>query len=76
MTHDPLLNTYFFRKSLTKDEVLAGLSEVGGLQLDCVDMKASNMADFLIVATGKSPLHLRKMADMLVQTVRIFPVLT
>ena len=56
---------------LTVEEVLAALQQERGLDVKCVPLAGrSDLADALIFATGRSTVHMRRMADMVARAQR------
>ncbi|GLE10799.1 hypothetical protein PINS_up023050 [Pythium insidiosum] len=62
----PIPQTY-----LTLDEVLAALEREKAIDVYTVDLAGkSSLADFMVFTTGRSQAHMRRMADMLIQSMK------
>ncbi|KAI9917438.1 hypothetical protein PsorP6_012576 [Peronosclerospora sorghi] len=62
----PIPQTY-----LTLDEVTAALEREKAIDVYTVDLAGkSSLADFMVFATGRSPAHMRRMADLLIKSMK------
>lgn len=60
-----------YRTYLTLDEVLAALEHEKAIDVHTVDLSGkSSLADYMIFTTGRSQAHMRRMADMMIASMR------
>ncbi|CAI5706424.1 hypothetical protein KXD40_006404 [Peronospora effusa] len=63
----PIAQTY-----LTIDEVMEALKREKAIDVQCVDLAGkSSLAEFMIFATGRSQAHMRRMADLLIKSIKV-----
>ena len=63
-----ILNQIYFSTLLSNEEVIEGLTRLGGINIQIVNLggRIDNIEDF-IICTGTSTRHLRKMSDTIVK---------
>ena len=54
------------------DEVVAAIEAQGATDVRAIDLrgKGAGMGDFMVFSTATTPLHMRRLANMVVQAVR------
>ncbi len=60
------------RVNLTVEEVVKAVEVQGATDVRTIDLrgKGAGMGDYMVFCTGKTPLHMRRLANMIVQAVR------
>lgn len=60
------------RVNLTVEEVVKAIEGQGATDVRAVDLrgKGTGMGDFMVFSTATTPLHMRRLANMVVQAVR------
>eukprot|EP00903_Cladosiphon_okamuranus_P009753 g9272.t1 len=60
------------RKNLTVDEVVGAIEAQGATDVRAIDLrgKGAGMGDFMVFSTATTPLHMRRLANMIVQALK------
>ena len=59
---------------LTVDEVVTALEQERGIEVTSLDLAdRSELAEWMVFVTGRTPAHMRRMGDMIVKAVRSGP---